>query len=75
MDGNGGNGGDISNVVKGMEGVDVDNSARRVRGKKGGEVKKGSKGWIMKKKEQMEAKGKVVKSNSKYTGRKRKITW
>jgi len=53
----------------------VDNSARRVRGKKGAEVKKGSKGWIMKKKEQMEAKGKVVKSNSKYTGRKRKITW
>jgi len=31
--------------------------------------------WIMRKKEQMEKKGKVVKASSKYTGRKRKITF
>lgn len=38
-------------------------------------VKKGSKAWIVKKKEQMERKGRIVKSTSKYTGRKRKITF
>ena len=34
---------------------------------------KGSKAWILRKKEQMRNKGKVVKSSSKYTGRKRRI--
>ncbi|KAJ9645293.1 18S rRNA (guanine1575-N7)-methyltransferase [Coniosporium tulheliwenetii] len=37
--------------------------------------RKGGKAWIMRKKEQMERKGKVVKPNSKYTGRKRKIAF
>ena len=35
------------------------------------EERKGGKAWILRKKEQMERKGKVVKASSKYTGRKR----
>ncbi|KXJ96084.1 S-adenosyl-L-methionine-dependent methyltransferase [Microdochium bolleyi] len=69
-----GNGGDITGVVKGMNDVDVlDGRQQRTSGK--GEIKKGSKAWIVRKKEQMERKGKVVKATSKYTGRKRKIQW
>jgi 18S rRNA (guanine1575-N7)-methyltransferase len=66
--------GDITGVVRGMDGIDV-MDARRKGNVKRGEERKGSKGWIIRKKEQMERKGKVVKANSKYTGRKRKITW
>jgi 18S rRNA (guanine1575-N7)-methyltransferase len=66
-------GGDISGVVRNMEGVDVMDG--RIKGRSRGDQaeKKGSKAWIMRKKTQMENKGKVVKHNSKYTGRKRKI--
>lgn len=70
-----GHGGDITGVVEGMEGVDVLDARRKHREKGRKEIKKGGKAWIMSKKEQMERKGKVVKSNSKYTGRKRKITF
>jgi 18S rRNA (guanine1575-N7)-methyltransferase len=67
-------GGDITGVVQGMEGVDVLDERRK--GKSGkGELRKGSKGWIVKKKEQMERKGKVVKATSKYTGRKRRVAF
>ncbi|KAI0135097.1 S-adenosyl-L-methionine-dependent methyltransferase [Daldinia grandis] len=69
-----GNGGDITGVIKGMEGVDVLDSRHGSRNGKG-EIKKGSKAWIVKKKEQMERKGKVVKATSKYTGRKRRIAF
>lgn len=70
----GGIGGDITGVVDGMDGVDVHDS--RKHGKIGkGEIKKGSKAWIVKKKEQMERKGKIVKATSKYTGRKRRIAF
>jgi 18S rRNA (guanine1575-N7)-methyltransferase len=69
-----GNGGDITGVVKGLDDVDV-LDARRKHREKGRDVKKGSKAWILGKKEQMERKGKVVKHNSKYTGRKRHITF
>ncbi|KAH7077277.1 williams Beuren syndrome chromosome region 22 protein-like protein [Paraphoma chrysanthemicola] len=65
--------GDITGVVRGMEGVDVVEARRRVKDAKRGEERKGSKGWILKKKEQMERQGKVVKATSKYTGRKRRI--
>jgi len=66
--------GDITGVVHGMEGVDVLDS--RKSGKSGkGEIKKGSKQWIIKKKEQMERKGKIVRATSKYTGRKRRIAF
>jgi len=66
--------GDITGVVKGMNGVDVVDGRKkreREREKEKHGVKKGGKAWIMKKKEQMERKGKVVKNSSKYTGRKR----
>ncbi|KAK4184160.1 S-adenosyl-L-methionine-dependent methyltransferase [Podospora australis] len=70
--GEGGKSSDITGIVEGMEDVDVlDNRRKGKTGK--GEIKKGSKAWIIKKKEQMERKGKVVKSTSKYTGRKRRI--
>jgi 18S rRNA (guanine1575-N7)-methyltransferase len=67
--------GDITGVVRGMDGVDVVDARRRQKAMKRGEEKKGSKAWIIKKKSQMEAQGKVVKATSKYTGRKRKIQW
>ncbi len=63
-------GGDITGIVTGMEGVDVVDGRRRTE-KMRGLDRKGSRGWILKKKEQMERKGKIVKQNSKYTGRKR----
>ncbi|KAK0262215.1 hypothetical protein B0A54_05162 [Friedmanniomyces endolithicus] len=69
-------GGDVTGAVSGMQDVDVYDSRRRER-KRGKEFaeKKGGKAWIMRKKGQMEAKGKVVKASSKYTGRKRKIVF
>lgn len=70
-----GNGGDITGVVKDLEGVDVMDARRKHREKGRKEIKKGSKAWIMNKKEQMERKGKVVKASSKYTGRKRNIAF
>jgi 18S rRNA (guanine1575-N7)-methyltransferase len=66
-------GGDITGVVKDMEGVDVVDARRKHREKGRKDMKKGSKAWILNKKEQMERKGKVVKASSKYTGRKRGI--
>ncbi|KAK2073230.1 hypothetical protein P8C59_007525 [Phyllachora maydis] len=72
-----GGGGDITGVVEGMDGVDVVDSRRKpaASGKSSGkgDMAKGSKAWIIKKKEQMERKGKIVKPTSRYTGRKRKI--
>jgi 18S rRNA (guanine1575-N7)-methyltransferase len=70
-----GESGDITGVVKGMEGVDVVDARRRQLAQKRKDIKKGSKQWILNKKEQMERKGKVVKASSKYTGRKRHITF
>mgnify|MGYP005987340307 CR=1 FL=1 len=69
-----GGGGDITGVVSGMDNVNVEDM-RRGFGSKQAEMKKGSKAWIIKKKEQMERKGKIVKSTSKYTGRKRRIAF
>lgn len=67
--------GDITGVVRGMEGVDVMDSRRKGSGRKRGQEvgKKGSRAWILKKKDQMEKQGRVVKATSKYTGRKRRI--
>lgn len=68
--------GDITGVVDGMENVDVVDARRRARDKvKRGQERKGGKAWILHKKEQMERKGKVVKANSKYTGRKRRVAF
>lgn len=72
-DGSGMAGQDVTSVVKGMEGVDVIDERRRGKGAGGkGKEAKGSKGWILKKKEQGRNKGRVVKADSKYTGRKRR---
>ncbi|KAF1950419.1 S-adenosyl-L-methionine-dependent methyltransferase [Byssothecium circinans] len=65
-------GGEITGVVSGLEGVDVVDG-RRGAGRKRGEERKGGRAWILRKKEQMERKGKVVKASSKYTGRKRRV--
>ncbi|PSR81286.1 methyltransferase [Coniella lustricola] len=70
----GGAGGDITGMVDGLDGVDVLDSRRHGKAGKG-DIKKGSKAWIIKKKEQMERKGKIVKATSKYTGRKRRIAF
>lgn len=75
----GGEIGDITGAVKDLENVDVKDERRmRTENKRGGRDdrgKKGTKAWIMRKKEQAESKGKVVKSSSKYTGRKRRIAF
>ena len=63
--------GDITGVVKGMDDVDIVDERRKNKESRKKEDRKGSKAWIMKKKEQMERKGKIVKASSKYTGRKR----
>lgn len=72
--------GDITGVVSGMEGVDVEDHRRaakemrkRLGGKRGAASAdvKGSKAWVLRKKDQMRAKGKVVKNTSKYTARSR----
>ncbi|KAF8449830.1 S-adenosyl-L-methionine-dependent methyltransferase [Terfezia claveryi] len=68
--------GDITEVVKGLEGVEV-HDTRAGRGVQGGRVQKkavkGSRSWILRKKEQMRKKGRDVGQDSKYTGRKRRI--
>ncbi|KAK6362736.1 hypothetical protein TWF730_000192 [Orbilia blumenaviensis] len=64
---------DITGVVKNMDGVDVYDNRKKLLAKAKGEAKQGTKAWIMKKKEADRRKGKIVKSDSKYTGRKRNI--
>ena len=70
-------GGAIEGVVEGMEGVDVVERRRsnyeRERPENVGT--KGTKKWILRKKKQMERKGKVVKNDSKFSGRRRRIAW
>lgn len=66
----GGTGGDITNAVKDLEGVDVQDGRKKRAGKKDVETRKD---YIMKKKERERKKGRVVKKDSKYTGRKRRI--
>ncbi len=68
-------GGDVTGTIGGMQDVDVYDARRKER-KRGKELeKKGSKAWIMRKKAQLEAKGKVVKPSSKYTGRRRRVAF
>jgi len=74
---------DITEVVKGLEGVEVHDTRGGGGGGAGGrgvvgarvqkkEIK-GSRSWILRKKEQMRKKGREVGQDSKYTGRKRRI--
>lgn len=67
-------GGDITGVVEGMDDVDVQDARKTIKNNNTA-MKKGSKAWIVKKKEQMERKGKIVKATSKYTGRKRRVAF
>ncbi|KAF8543555.1 methyltransferase [Trichophaea hybrida] len=64
---------DITDSVRGMEGVEVLDERKRhtASGRKGESTKQ----WIMRKKERDRRKGKVVKKDSKYTGRKRRIAF
>jgi 18S rRNA (guanine1575-N7)-methyltransferase len=64
--------GDITGVVSGLDGVDVLDARGKNKSSGKGEIHKGSRAWIVKKKEQMERKGKIAKATSKYTGRKRR---
>ncbi|KAF9886183.1 Williams Beuren syndrome chromosome region 22 protein [Aspergillus nanangensis] len=74
--GGGGLRGDITGVIDGMNDVDVLDARRKAAEKGRMPVsRKGDKAWIMRKKEQMTKKGKVVKANSKYTGRKRRTAF
>lgn len=70
-------GGAIEGVVERMDGVDVMERGKtnQERKRKSNVVTKGSKQWILRKKEQMERKGKIVKTNSKFSGRRRRIAW
>lgn len=73
--GGGGLKGDITGVVDGMSDVDILDARRKATNlgdSRSKATKKGDKAWIKKKKEQMASKGKVVKPNSKYTGRRRR---
>jgi 18S rRNA (guanine1575-N7)-methyltransferase len=67
-----GQSGDITGVIEGMEDVQVEDGRRRRR-KSGG--KSSRRDEIFKQKQRMESRGKVVKSDSKYTGRKRRPTF
>ena len=60
---------DITGVVKGMQDVDVVDARRKPKKLKRGES---SRAWIIRRKEEMERRGRVVKPNSKYTGRSRR---
>lgn len=73
--GGGGLKGDITGVVQGMNEVDVLDARKRAMQNKTSSSKKGDRAWIMRKKDQMERKGKVVKATSKYTGRKRRLAF
>ncbi|KEY69287.1 hypothetical protein S7711_01738 [Stachybotrys chartarum IBT 7711] len=66
--------GDITGVVDGMDNVDVVDMRKKLK-TANTSTAKGSKAWIIKKKEQMERKGKIVKATSKYTGRKRRVAF
>ncbi len=65
-----GEAGDIMNVVNGMEGVEVDDTRKKRKRKS---EKLSRKDEIFKTKERALRKGKVVKTGSKYTGRKRRV--
>ena len=59
-------------LSEGAAGVHVGERDRSaIRRRKGGKVKKGSKEWILKKKDRRRRQGHVVRADTKYTGRKR----
>ena len=64
-------GGPIEGAVDNLEGVEVEQ--RKVRRDKHSAMRKGGREWIKGRKAAMEQRGKVVKPDSKYTGRKRRV--
>ncbi|KAA8652278.1 hypothetical protein EYZ11_013469 [Aspergillus tanneri] len=71
--GGGGLQGDITGVVQDMDDINVlDVRRKSTDTSKISPSRKGDRAWILRKKEQMTRKGKIVKANSKYTGRKRR---
>lgn len=64
--------GDITNVVDGLEGVDIQEGRNAMMKAKRGVLRKTRKDQITKWKARAEKRGKVVKAASKYTGRKRR---
>ena len=73
--GGGGLQGDITGVVDDMDDVNVLDARKQAATKdkaSSSGARKGNKAWILKKKDQMARKGKVVKQSSRYTGRKRR---
>lgn len=67
-----GQSGDIAGIVEGMDGVEVEDYRKR-RNKR--DNKTNRRDDILKRKQRLESKGKVVKADSKYTGRKRRIVF
>jgi 18S rRNA (guanine1575-N7)-methyltransferase len=63
---------DITGVVDGIDGVEVDDYRRRKVKKEG---KTSRRAEILRRKARMESKGKVVKASTKYTGRKRRVVF
>lgn len=63
--------GDITGVVEGMDGVEVDDARKRGSNRK--REKASRRDDIAKTKARLERKGRVVKASTKYTGRKRRI--
>ncbi|KAK5460808.1 18S rRNA (guanine1575-N7)-methyltransferase [Exophiala xenobiotica] len=66
-------GGDITGTVSRMDNVDIEDGRKMreaMHRKRKGDAK-GSKQWVLKKKEKLRNKGKIVKDDSKYTGRRR----
>ncbi len=61
----------IEGAVEGLEGVEVEQ--RDTKREKIAASREGGKDWIKGRKAAMERRGKVVKPNSKYTGRKRRV--
>ncbi|KAE9964112.1 hypothetical protein BLS_008646 [Venturia inaequalis] len=64
--------GDITNLVSGMDGVEVDDFRKKGRTKGDKTTRKDE---ILRTKNRLERKGRVVKAGSKYTGRKRRIAF
>ena len=67
--------GDVMELVKDLDGLEVHDSRGKKpdRGKVQKKAVKGSKTWILRKKEQARKKGKEVRTDSQYTGRKRRV--
>lgn len=66
---------DITDSVRGLEGVEIVDQRGRHTAAAAGRKGESAKQWILRKKERDRKKGKVVKKDSKYTGRKRRIAF